>query len=88
MPVITASAVQTLVVPTALTGATPPTQTLASSLFSVSYAFKAGIADPLGNTPPAVVPVPFTGFASANIVKGQATLGMTTLTSPKGVLTI
>ena len=88
MPVITASSAQSLTVPPAVTGATPPTQTLAASLFTVSYAFKAGTADPLGNTPPIVVPVPYTNFASADLVKGQASLGSTTLSTPQGVLNI
>jgi len=53
----------------------------------VAYPIKAGTTDPLGNTPPAIAPVPYAGFSSTAIAKGQPSLGTTTLTSPRGVLT-
>jgi len=53
----------------------------------VAYAIKTGTSDLLGNTPPAIAPLPYTGFSTTAIVKGQASLGTTTLTSPQGSLT-
>jgi len=53
----------------------------------VAYPIKTGILDPLGNTPPAIVPVPYVGFSSTEIAKGQSSLGTTSLTSPQGSLT-
>jgi len=76
----------TFTVPPAAPGVVPPTQTLASSQFTVAYPIKAGTSDSLGNTPPTIVPVPYAGFTSAAIVKGQSSLGTTTLASPRGSL--
>jgi len=81
------SAQLTFPVPPASTGATPPTQYLYGSSFTVTYPFKAGTADSLGNTPPTITPLPYSGFSSSEISKGQPSLGTTFLDSPLGVLT-
>ena len=53
-----------------------------------TYPFKAGLADSLGNAPPAIVPVPYTGFTSNKIVKNQHSLGSSSLSKPEGVLVV
>lgn len=58
-----------------------------ASEIKVSYAFKSGDKDVLGNTPPAVYPEPFTGFSASDITLGKPSLGKTTLDNPTGVLT-
>jgi len=76
----------TFTVPPAVSGATPPTQTLAASFFTVAYPIKTGTTDALGNTPPAISPLPFAGFSTASILKIQSSLGWPSLTSPYGSL--
>ena len=77
----------TFTVPPAAAGTAPPTLSLAASSFAVAYPIKTAITDALGNTPPAIAPVPYSGFSSTQLVKVQTSLGITTLTSPQGSLT-
>jgi len=78
----------TFSVPPATANATPPSQTLAASSFTVAYPIKAGTPDTLGNTPPAITPPPYAGFTSTETVMGQPSLGSPNLTTPEGSLDI
>jgi len=42
--------------------------------------------DGLGNTPPAIAPIPYFGFSATDIDKGQVSLGTTNFLNPVGVL--
>ena len=62
-------------------------QRVDASQIKVSYAFRSGNKDVLGNTPPAVYPEPFTGFSASDLILGKPSLGTSTLDNPTGVLT-
>ena len=73
----------TFVVPPAAAGAAAPPHFLTASSFLVEYPMKTGLSDALGNTPPAIVPLPFAGFAAVNdLTKRQPSLGTTILLIP------